>query len=77
MPDFRCKMLDERGGILSLEDVTVETLDGAIQREPKFSTRATTPWRLGVCSRSRFGPPRADCSLRHRTNLKGRALDLP
>ena len=31
MPNFRRKMLDERGGILRLEDVTVETSDGAIQ----------------------------------------------
>ena len=31
MPDFRCKMLDERGGILFSEDITADTLDGAIR----------------------------------------------
>ena len=30
MPDFRCKMLDERGGILFSEDIIADTLEGAI-----------------------------------------------
>jgi hypothetical protein len=31
MPDFRCDMLDERGGILFSADITAETLEGAIR----------------------------------------------
>ncbi len=30
MPDFRCEMLDERGGVLFSEDIIADTLDGAI-----------------------------------------------
>jgi hypothetical protein len=30
MPGFRCKMLDERGGILSSEDINADTLEDAI-----------------------------------------------
>jgi hypothetical protein len=32
MPEFRCKMLNERGGTLILADITADTLDGAIQQ---------------------------------------------
>jgi hypothetical protein len=32
MPDFCCKMLDEYGSVLFSEDVSVETVGGAIQR---------------------------------------------
>jgi len=31
MPDFRCDMLDERGGILFSADITAEALEGAIR----------------------------------------------
>ena len=31
MPDFRCKMLDERGGTLFSEDITADTLESAIR----------------------------------------------
>jgi hypothetical protein len=30
MPDFRCEMLDERGGVLFSEDIIADTLDDAI-----------------------------------------------
>ncbi len=30
MPDFQCKMLDERGGTLFSEDIIADTLEGAI-----------------------------------------------
>ena len=30
MPDFRCKMLDERGGTLFFEDIVADNLEGAI-----------------------------------------------
>jgi hypothetical protein len=31
MPDFRCDMLDERGGILFSADITAETQEGAFR----------------------------------------------
>jgi hypothetical protein len=30
MPNFRCKMLDERGGTLFSEDINADTLESAI-----------------------------------------------
>ena len=38
MPDFRCKMLDERGGVLFSEDITADTLDGAIRHAAERSS---------------------------------------
>ena len=32
MPEFRCKMLNERGGTLFSADITADTLDGAIRQ---------------------------------------------
>jgi hypothetical protein len=32
MSDFHCNMLDEHGGILFSEDISVESLDGAIRQ---------------------------------------------
>jgi hypothetical protein len=43
MPDFRCKMLDERGGILFSEDIAADTLDGAIRHASNVLHKSNQP----------------------------------
>ena len=63
MPDFRFKMLDERGGILFSEDIIANTLEGAIYTPQTSFTLATSPRCRGVYMHSKFGPARAGSSL--------------
>jgi hypothetical protein len=65
MPEFRCKMLNERGGTLFSADITAETWTGLYGTPPRYSTQAISPRPHGVYTHSKFGPARADCSLRH------------
>jgi hypothetical protein len=61
MPDFRCNMLDERGGTLFSEDINADTLESAILHAS--NTQAISPRCHGVYMHSKFGPARAGSSL--------------
>ncbi len=43
MPEFRCKMLNERGGTLFSEDIIADTLDGAILHASKVLHTSNQP----------------------------------
>ena len=47
MPEFRCKMLNERGGTLISADITADTLDGAIRQaaEVYHTSNSSSPSR--------------------------------
>ena len=49
MPEFRCKMLNERGDTLFSADVTAHTLDDAIQHaaEVLHTSNLSSPSRRG------------------------------
>ena len=64
MPEFRCKMLNERGSTLLSADITADTLDGAIRQaaEVLHTSNSSSPSRriyaFEVWSgRSRLFPP--------------------
>jgi hypothetical protein len=70
MPDFRCHMLDERGGVLFPADLTVDTLDAAIlhafdilrtsnERSSSRYVYAVEVWS----DTSRLFPPQLDAKL--------------
>jgi hypothetical protein len=49
MPEFHCKMLNERGGTLFSADITAETLDGAIRHASEVlhtSNQPSSPRRV-------------------------------
>ena len=61
MPDFCCKMLGERGDIVSSADITATNLEAAIGTPLLFFTRATSPGHPGGYILSKSGPVQVGC----------------
>jgi hypothetical protein len=83
MPEFRCKMLNERGDTLFSADVTAHTLDDAIQHaaEVLHTSNLSSPSRR-VCAFevwsgvSRLFPPPLHALTGRRTSPNSRAITL-
>ena len=53
MPEFRCKMLNERGGTLFSADITADTLDGAIRQAAEVLSHKQLVLAITACTRIR------------------------
>jgi hypothetical protein len=83
MAEFRCKMLNERGGTLFSADITADTLDGAIQHaaEVLHTSNLSSPSRR-VCAFevwsgvSRLFPPPLHALTGRWTSPNSRAITI-